>query len=124
MAFKDFSAQAQGVMLLQRSLARGRLGHAYLFAVDRLEDLEGLARPLAKTLNCQQPVLSGGAAVDCCDVCASCRKIEALAHGDIQWARPESKSRIISVDQMRELMLGAPAIGRAVVKALIDEGRA
>lgn len=104
MAFKDFSAQAQGVMLLQRSLERGRLGHAYLFAGDRLEDLEGLARTLAKTLNCEQPVRAGSAAVDCCDVCASCRKIEALAHGDIQWARPESKSRIISVDQMRELM--------------------
>ena len=104
MAFKDFSAQAQGVMLLQRSLERGRLGHAYLFSGDRLEDLEGLARTLAKTLNCQQPVKSGGAVVDCCDACASCRKIEALAHGDIQWVRPESKSRIISVDQMRELM--------------------
>ena len=104
MAFKDFSAQAQGVLLLQRSLERGRLGHAYLFAGDRLEDLEGLARTLAKTLNCQQPVKSSGAVVDCCDACASCRKIEALAHGDIQWVRPESKSRIISVDQMRELM--------------------
>jgi hypothetical protein len=30
MAFKDFPEQQQGVMLLQRSLGRGRLGHAYL----------------------------------------------------------------------------------------------
>jgi DNA polymerase-3 subunit delta' len=104
MAFKDFPDQAPGVMLLQRSLARGRLGHAYLFAGERLEELEGLARTLAKTLNCLQPVQTGGAAVDCCDACASCRKIEKLAHGDIQWVRPESKLRIISVEQVRELM--------------------
>jgi len=56
MAFKLFSKQTQGVELLQRSLARGRLGHAYLFAGDQLEELEVLARTLAKTLNCQQPV--------------------------------------------------------------------
>ena len=55
MAFKLFAKQTQGVQLLQRSLARGRLGHAYLFAGDQLEELESLARTLAKTLNCQQP---------------------------------------------------------------------
>ena len=32
MAFGNFDKQTQGVQLLQRSLARGRLGHAYLFA--------------------------------------------------------------------------------------------
>lgn len=104
MAFRDFPEQAQGIRLLQRSLERGRLGHAYLFAGERLEDMERLAKTLAKTLNCQQPVGSGAASVDCCDQCPSCRKIETQTHGDIQWVRPESKSRIISVDQMRELM--------------------
>ena len=54
MAFTLFDRHAQGVQLLQRSLARGRLGHAYLFAGDNLEELESLARTLAKTLNCQQ----------------------------------------------------------------------
>lgn len=104
MAFKDSPEQTQGVVLLQRSLSRGRLGHAYLFTGERLEDLEGWARTLAKTLNCQQATKSKGANVDCCDACASCRKIENLAHGDVHWVRPESKSRIISVEQMRELM--------------------
>ena len=40
MAFTLFDRHAQGVQLLQRSLARGRLGHAYLFAGDRLEEIE------------------------------------------------------------------------------------
>ena len=98
MAFADFPEQMQGVTLLQRSLQRRRLGHAYLFSGGDLQQLESLARTLAKTLNCQQAAKSGGVATDCCDACESCRKIDAETHGDIHWVRPESKSRIVSVD--------------------------
>ena len=104
MAFKQFSPQSQGVELLQRSLARGRLGHAYLFTGHQLEELESLARTLAKTLNCQNPARQNGAAADCCDECLSCRKIDGDNHADIHWARPESKSRVITIDQTRDLM--------------------
>ncbi|HEV2436349.1 MAG TPA: hypothetical protein VG077_10155 [Verrucomicrobiae bacterium] len=104
MAFKDFSKPSRGVQLLQRSLARGRLGHAYLFTGHRLEELELLARTLAKTLNCLKPVKTGGVATDCCDECLSCRKIDHETHADIHWARPESKSRVVTVEQMRDLM--------------------
>jgi DNA polymerase-3 subunit delta' len=104
MAFTLFDRHAQGVQLLQRSLARGRLGHAYLFAGDNLEELQALARTLAKTLNCRNPVKTGVAATDCCDECPSCRKIDGDTHSDIHWARPESKSRVITIDQMRNLM--------------------
>ncbi|HXF09283.1 MAG TPA: DNA polymerase III subunit [Desulfuromonadaceae bacterium] len=104
MAFKGFPKDAHGVQLLQRSLARRRLGHAYLFSGDRLEDLEQLARTLAKTLNCRNPVREEGAAVDCCDECLSCRNIDNHTHADIHWARPESRSRLITIDQTRELM--------------------
>jgi DNA polymerase-3 subunit delta' len=104
MSFKDFPEQAQGVTLLQRSLSRGRLGHGYLFFGQQLDELEALARTLAKTLNCQQPVKVGGVAVDCCDECSTCRKIDGQAYADVHWVRPESRSRIVSVDQMRELM--------------------
>ncbi len=104
MAFKHLPEQTQGVQLLQRSLARGRLGHAYLFTGHQVEELEILARTLAKTLNCQNPVLTSGIATDCCDVCLSCRKIEGENHADVHWARPESKSRIITIDQTRDLM--------------------
>ena len=104
MAFKHLPKQTQGVQLLQRSLARGRLGHAYLFTGDSLEELEQLARTLAKTLNCQNPVEMDGVATDCCDACLSCLKIDNETHADIHWARPESKSRIVTVEQMRDLM--------------------
>ncbi len=105
MAFRDFQDREQGVQLLQRSLARGRLGHAYLFTGHHLDELETLARTLAKTLNCQQPVrsIAGGAATDCCDACLVCRKIDGENHGDVHWVRPESKTRIITIEQIREL---------------------
>ncbi len=104
MSFVDFPEQEQVVQLLQRSLERGRLAHAYLFSGSRLEELETMARTLAKTLNCQQPRrgAAGGAALDSCDACLSCQKIEAATHADVQWVRPESKSRIIKVDQIAE----------------------
>lgn len=91
-------------MLLQRSLQRGRLGHGYLFFGQQLDELEALARTLAKTLNCQQPVKVGGVVVDSCDECPSCRKIDGQTHADVHWVRPESRLRVILVDQMRELM--------------------
>src|SRR6202012_3177241 len=99
MAFKDFSAQTQGIQLLQRSLARGRLGHAYLFTGDSLEELELVARTLAKTLNCLNPSRTNGIATDCCDECLNCRKFEHENHADVHWVRPESKTRIIKIRQ-------------------------
>jgi DNA polymerase-3 subunit delta' len=105
MAFSEFTDQKQAVMLLQRSLARGRLAHAYLFTGGSLDRAEEMARTLAKTLNCLQPSLSPeGLAVDCCDTCLNCRKTDHLNHADVQWIRPEMKTRVIGIDQIRDLL--------------------
>jgi DNA polymerase-3 subunit delta' len=104
MAFKDFPAQEPSIQLLQRSLQRGRVAHGYLFTGAHLDDLETVARTLAKTLNCRQPIKKDGKAVDCCDNCPSCQKIEQAIHSDMHWIRPESKTRIITIEQIRELM--------------------
>lgn len=104
MAFSDQPQLTAPIALLQRSLAHGRLAHAYLFLGDKLGEVEVLARNLAKTLNCQRHGGRFAAGADCCDICLSCRKIEHLNHPDVRWVRPESKTRIISVDQIRELL--------------------
>jgi DNA polymerase-3 subunit delta' len=105
MSFRHFPEHEPAVRLLQRSLERGRLGHAYVFAGRELAELEAVARTLAKTLACRQPVRGGnGVPIDCCDRCANCLKIEDGNHGDTHWMRPESKSRVITVDQMRDLL--------------------
>src|SRR5690349_3335278 len=98
--------QQDGIQLLRRSLERGRLGHAYLFGGDDLFALETVALTLAKAVNCQEPSRKtpAGLASDACDQCESCRRIQDYNHPDISWVRPESKSRVITIDQMRELM--------------------
>jgi len=105
MAFTELLEQPEAVRFLQRSLERGRLAHGYLFAGARLGELEAAARTLAKTLNCAQPPrrAPNGLPLDSCDRCESCRRIDADSHPDIAWLRPESKLRIISIEQVRDL---------------------
>jgi DNA polymerase-3 subunit delta' len=82
------------------------LAHAYLFAGNDLQALELAGRCLAKALNCQSPPQrsASGLPLDCCDHCPACRKIDSDAHPDVLWIRPESKLRIITIEQMRALM--------------------
>ncbi|HZI76116.1 MAG TPA: hypothetical protein VFD73_19265, partial [Gemmatimonadales bacterium] len=98
--------QQDAVRVLQRSLARGRLGHAYLFHGSDLAELEAVARTLAKTLSCERPVRGGeeGRAIDCCNQCLTCRKIDGENHPDVLWLRPESKSRVVRIEQIRDLL--------------------
>lgn len=81
---------------LQRSLRRGRLAHAYLVVGPRGSGKEALARTLAKAVNCET------ASADSCDRCESCRRVEDGSHPDVHWIRPESKTRRIQIEQMRE----------------------
>ena len=106
MSFADFNPLPPAVAMLQRSLERGRLGHAYLMVGDHLAELEPLARTLAQTLNCHQPPrrAPNGVALDCCDTCPACRQIGKDLYADVQWLRPESKLRVILVDQVRTLL--------------------
>ena len=105
MGFRQFPSQQAVASLLQRSLENGRLAHAYLFTGPVADDLEVMARTLAKAVNCQDPIRGkSGTAVDSCDHCRSCRQIDADLHPDVPWIRPESKSRIITIAQMREVM--------------------
>jgi DNA polymerase-3 subunit delta' len=95
-SFSDHEEQRQIAGQLQRSLERGRLAHAYLFAGPRGSGTAEMARTLAKALNCLNKDN------DCCDRCDSCRRIDKGTHPDIYWVRPESKSRQIKVEQIRE----------------------
>lgn len=105
MSFAAFSDQQHIVQLLQRSLEKGRLAHGYLFTGSDPGVLEAMAQTLAKTLNCAQPPRRGGGmALDCCDHCLNCQRIGHENHPDVQWIRPESKSRAITIDQIRDLM--------------------
>jgi DNA polymerase-3 subunit delta' len=104
--FSDFPEQTRVTQLLQRSLERHRLAHAYLFTGNDLTELEDMGRTLAKTLNCLSPTrrTAEGLPLDCCDKCDSCHRIDQANHPDVLVLRPESKSRVITIDQVRDLM--------------------
>jgi DNA polymerase-3 subunit delta' len=127
MSFKQLAVSQPAVAAaLQRRLANNRLAHALLFAGDALEDMELAARELAKAVNCESPTKQGG-----CDRCDSCKKIDAPTppggqHPDVQWVRPESKLRIIKIEQTRELERSLqlkPTMGRMKVGVIVEADR-
>ena len=102
---------------LHRSLQRGRLAHAYLFTGPRGSGKEAMARTLAKALNCSEAV------GDSCDRCDSCRRVDEGVHPDVYWVRPESKSRRIQIDQVREFMKSVnlcSSMGGVKVGTIVD----
>lgn len=93
MSFHTIVGQDKRIAILQRSLAAGRLAHAYLF-----EGIEGCGKKttaiaLIKAVFCAEN--SG------CGSCPSCRKIAALQHPDLHIIEPDGA--FIKIDQIREL---------------------
>ena len=106
MAFSDLPGLQSSIELLQQSLLKGRLAHGYLFSSNDLSTGEALGRNLAKTLNCLSPprIAKNGSPLECCDQCVNCRRIEGRNHPDVYLIKPESKIRIITIPQVRELI--------------------
>ncbi|MCF7707316.1 MAG: hypothetical protein K9N52_00255 [Verrucomicrobia bacterium] len=114
--------------LLSRSLERGRLGQAYLFSGENRDILEHAAKKLIKALNCNTPPKQEAtdSFLDSCGFCDNCRRIDSGNHSEVFWARPESKSRILTIDQVRELIRCVqmkPTEARVQVGVIVDADR-
>jgi len=92
MALGEIKGQERAVGLLKKSLAAGRLAHAYLFYGPEGIGKELTAKNFAKLLNCRSP--SHG---DACDFCEDCVAAEKHAHPDIIWLRPQGPGRVIPI---------------------------
>jgi len=88
--------QVQAQNLLNRSLATGRLAHAYLFRGPEGVGKRLFARKLATAINCKQ---SNG--FTACGDCPSCKKMAAGSHPDFVLLSPEKGA--IKIAQVREL---------------------
>jgi len=100
--------QSRAVSLLERSLEREALAHAYLFVGPHQVGKMRLALDLAQALNCDADVRP-------CGQCDSCQKIGEAKHVDVQIiglnqngnSASDKPRTEISIDQIREMQHAA-----------------
>lgn len=85
----------EAVASLGRSLAVGRLAHAYLFEGPVGIGKTALARALARAVNCREP----GAP---CGACSICRRIEAMTFSDVELVGPTGPCDVSEHDHAAE----------------------
>ncbi len=94
--FSALLGQEKAKLLLERSLATGRIPHALLFRGPDGVGKQLFARAVAAIVNCR--ARTGGAA---CGSCSSCLKFRSGNHPDLVVIGPEQGS--IKIDRVREL---------------------
>jgi DNA polymerase-3 subunit delta' len=93
MSFSEIIGQTAPVSVLRRSLAAGRIAHAYIF-----NGTEGCGKKKT-ALAFVEAIFCNG--TDGCGNCPSCRKVAALQHPDLHMVVPEGAG--IKIEQVRDL---------------------
>jgi DNA polymerase-3 subunit delta' len=89
---------------LRQSHAAGRLAHAYLVIGAPRGNALALAEALLQVLFCTGDPRP-------CGECAECRRVREHVHPDVLWIEPESKSRRIKIERIREELIPRLAQG-------------
>lgn len=77
----------------------GRLPHALMLVGAQHTGKSRLALALSRLLLCAAPVDGVN-----CGHCHACELSASGSHGDFRWVQPEGKSRVIKIDQVRDLV--------------------
>src|SRR5689334_15856643 len=93
MPFAGIIGQERNIAVLRRTLASGKIAHAYLFSGIGGCGKKKSALALIEALFCGRD--------EGCGSCPSCRKIAALSHPDLHLVEPEGA--FIKIDQVRAL---------------------
>ena len=93
MPFSDIIGQTAPLSVLRRSMAAGRIAHAYIF-----NGIEGCGKKKT-ALAFVEAIFCNG--VDGCGSCPTCRKVAALQHPDLHIIEPDGA--FIKIDQIRDL---------------------
>lgn len=100
MSFAKLIGNDRNKEILQRLLQRGHLASTLIFAGPEGVGKRQFALTLAKAANCERAP-ADQPAIDSCDECAVCRRIEAGAHGDVKEIKPDGA--YIKIGQTRAL---------------------
>ena len=84
---------------LQPLIEQEQLPHALLLAGPRYIGKEHFALALARRLLCHRPADGLN-----CGECHACALSASGGHGDMRWLAPEDKSRVIKIDQVRDVV--------------------
>jgi len=82
----------------RRALKEGRVAHAWMVCGPPRAGGVDLADVMIRLLFCRAKQAP-------CGVCPACRQITSRAHADVIWIEPESKSRQIRIDDIRDTVL-------------------
>ena len=113
--FSQVVGQAHITDTLQRQVAEGRVGHAYLFTGTRGTGKTTCARILAKAVNCEHPI--DGAP---CGECEACRGIDSGTLLDVTELDAASNNGVDQVRALREEAVYTPSVLKKRVY-IIDE---
>ena len=84
---------------LVQQLDQGTLPHAMLLAGAAHTGMSQLALALSRLLLCSRPEEGVN-----CGQCHACELSRSGGHGDFLWVEPQEKSRVIKIDQVREVV--------------------
>lgn len=87
------------VQHLRKSMANGRVRHAYLIFGPESVGKETLARSFAMALNCTHP----DAALHPCGECSSCHRIESGNHPDLLYSVNDPNTGALKIEEIRSV---------------------
>lgn len=99
MSFQDILGHERQRGVLQNTIRRDKVHHAWLFVGPQGVGRRTLARTFAMALNCEK---QDG---DACGQCLPCQKIQGNIHPDVKWVGEDRTAAVLKIEDVRDNIL-------------------